>query len=91
MTMIKTQLRGHKIIFTDEWVYEDSKEPIENNERKCVRCGQMPSETGADACLAKLESCEHIIAACCGHGIQDGYIMLDDGRIFVEGRKAKDE
>lgn len=84
IVMIRTQHRGHKVIFDNQWVYEDSGESIKGNDRECIRCGRMPTETGADACLAKLESCEHIVAACCGHGVQKGYIMLDDGRIFEE-------
>lgn len=82
--------RGHKIYYDYEqkrWLYSDDDTPAEV-ERPCVRCGHMPLETGEDYCLGHLDKVEY---ACCGHGVEQGYIKLDDGRRFVLQKDFKDE
>ena len=72
--MITSHSRGHKIIFTNnKWVYADDKTSIEI-ERPCIRCGKMPIN-GHDACIANLPN---VISACCGHGIETGYMKFKD-------------
>jgi hypothetical protein len=66
--------RGHKIEFDlikSIWVYSDDKESIEGK-RPCIRCGKMPTKEGYDACLGFIEGAKH---ACCGHGVEEGYIL----------------
>lgn len=73
--------RGHKIYYNgSDWRYVDNNEPMVRN-RPCKKCGLKPleldSEMGnnVDACLGVLEG---VISACCGHGVEDGYIMYED-------------
>ena len=69
-----SQQRGHPIrvdVETGEWTYRDTGEPI-SIERPCVRCGEMPTEDGHDACLGHIEGLSN---ACCGHGVQQPYQM----------------
>ena len=64
--MIKSFQRGHRITFVNnQWVYEDTKEPIKK-ERACVRCGKMPTKEGYDACIGYIKG---VKSACCGHGV----------------------
>jgi len=65
--------RGHKIIYNNDWVYADNNQSI-NTERPCIRCGKMPTKEGYDACLGHVKGAK---AACCGHGIEEGYIKYD--------------
>lgn len=68
--------RGHPIIWENgEWFYEDTKEPADDN-RPCVKCGEMPTEDGHDPCIPDLPGVEN---ACCGHGVELGYVQFEDG------------
>ena len=70
--MITAAQRGHKIEFIGgRWVYSDTKESI-GKERPCIRCGEMPTKEGHDACLGGIGG---ISSACCGHGIKNNMIM----------------
>lgn len=74
--------RGHKITTvgscTDatDWRWADDGAPIHGNDRPCARCGRMPTINGHDACLADIPD---VVAACCGHGVQTSYMILEDG------------
>jgi len=70
--------RGHPTVYLDQWRYADTGELVEGNERPCVRCGEMPTEEGHDACLGTLDG---VKSACCGHGVEAGYIV---GVVVVE-------
>ena len=77
--------RGHEIKWVpeeDKWVYADTEEPIrvdgEENERPCVKCERMPTEEGHDPYVANLPGVEN---ACCGHGVEPGYISFEDGTV----------
>ena len=66
--------RGHKIYYNDdigEWVYSDDDSPA-TIERPCIRCGEMPTKEGHDACLGELEG---VKSACCGHGIKPPIVI----------------
>jgi len=64
--MVYSYARGHKIyFFNNAWRYEDNNEPVEGNERPCIRCGKMPTPEGYDACLGFVSG---VASACCGHG-----------------------
>ena len=63
-------LRGHTIeYFEGHWYYVDTGE-LTDNERPCIRCGQLPTPEGYDACLGYLYNVEY---ACCGHGVAEPY------------------
>lgn len=58
----------------DEWVYSDTKQPCFGNDRRpCARCGRPPTEEGYDACLGHIPGAA---AACCGHGVEDGWVTM---------------
>ena len=68
-------------IYSD-WVYEDNGEP--NSEynyslRKCPKCNMSPTEEGHDPCIANLPGVKF---ACCGHGVERAYIMLNTGECY---------
>jgi hypothetical protein len=70
--------RGHETGYDEEsgeWVYLDDY-TLADYERPCAKCRLMPTENGHDACIANLPNVEY---ACCGHGVEDGYIKLFDG------------
>ena len=74
--------RGHKVHYDyekEEWLYSDDNTPI-TDDRPCARCGCYPTSKGHDYCLSNLG--DKVKAACCGHGVEPGYILLEDGRIF---------
>ena len=53
------------------WVYSDDRSPI-SEEKPCVRCGQVPTQEGYDACLGYIPGAT---SACCGHGVTDPVLM----------------
>lgn len=78
-------IRGHKVCFSEKnpekefskEYYEDTGcEVVDRTERPCARCGKKPSSEGYDACLGKLPGVKY---ACCGHGMEEGYIIFENG------------
>lgn len=74
-------LKEGKFDDTEEnpWRYADNDEVYNNDgqhERPCKRCGKMPTEEGHDACLGNIPG---VVAACCGHGIEDPYVLTEGG------------
>ena len=65
-----TYERGH-LLFLDEqiqkWRYVDNRE-IAKDQRPCIRCGELPTPEGHDACLGDIPE---TTSACCGHGIKE--------------------
>lgn len=57
----------------EEWLYVDNDSPLDER-RPCKQCGKSPTPEGYDACLGELEN---VINACCGHGVEDGYIQME--------------
>jgi len=75
-----TFYNGHKIYWNDkkrEWYYEDGQ--IIKEYRKCPKCNQLPTGEGHDACIANLPG---VLNACCGHGVEDGYIQFTDNTVI---------
>lgn len=65
--------RGHPVYYiNDEWRYSDGTIADEN--AACVRCGKSPTPEGYDACLGYIPG---ITSACCGHGIETPYFILE--------------
>lgn len=74
MLSITSYKRGHLIAWDAEqqrWVYADDGSPA-SVERPCAKCGRMPTPEGYDACLGHIPGAK---AACCGHGVEPGYVM----------------
>ena len=69
---VKSHKRGWEIVWMgSDWYYSDDLSLAER-ERPCVRCGQMPTEEGHDACLGHLNG---VSSACCGHGINGCFVV----------------
>lgn len=72
--MVKANSRGWDIYHDGkDWRYSDTNE-IFDDSRPCKRCGKHPTKEGYDACLGYIKGAKH---ACCGHGIEKGYIIYD--------------
>lgn len=91
----RTTLNGHQIYFDNEfWRYVDNDEIIDtNNERLCIKCGKLPTDKEHDYCISNLG---YVTNACCGHGVDKGYIQFDDGTIIrgyfeIERPEAKND
>ena len=75
--------RGNLILwFNGTWVYESDHAPIDQEERPCLRCGRMPTPEGYNACLGYIEGAT---SACCGHGVEESYVLFGT----ETGRSAK--
>jgi len=74
--------RGNPIEFDEDlqcWVYSSDHVPMQNNnERPCPRCGRMPTPEGYDACLGYIPGAAY---ACCGHGVEKGYVIMEEKMI----------
>jgi hypothetical protein len=46
-----------------------------NSKRPCKRCGKPPTKEGYDACIGNVKG--FVKSACCGHGVEEPYIVLD--------------
>jgi len=65
---------GHLIEWRDgKWVYEDAGDDA-TEPRPCPRCGELPTPEGHDACLGEIPGA---LYACCGHGVEAGYIIVE--------------
>ena len=80
--MATSYSRGHKTYYdwnTKNWRYSDNNE-IVNDNRPCKKCGCLPTKEGYDACLGHIDGAIH---ACCGHGVEEGYIMYPDKTVKI--------
>jgi hypothetical protein len=65
------------------WRYLDTGELVEQAaKRQCPHCNRYPTRRGHDPCLGNLSGAA---AACCGHGVEDGYIRFEGG-ITLRGK-----
>ena len=72
--MIVAYIRGHQIVYQKgKWVYADNGNPL-TQERPCVRCGQMPTKEGYDACQGYVPGASSV---CCGHGVSAPILEVD--------------
>ena len=97
--MITAHSRGHKTIiknieeispgiWSEEEYYIDTGKIVDNT-RSCKKCGKKPTKEGHDACIGFIPEAS---SACCGHGLEKGYIMIRGFRILInEERKTKDK
>ena len=75
--MITSYSRGWEIYYDvdkEVWRYSDNDQ-IHDDSRPCKRCGRIPTKEGHDACLGHIEGA---IAACCGHGVEESYVIKED-------------
>jgi len=71
--LITGHSRGHEIYYDGTyWRYIDNNE-IDDGARMCKRCGCKPTKEGYDACLGYIGNAT---SACCGHGVEDGYVVI---------------
>lgn len=71
--MVTSYCRGWEIYYDGfTWRYKDNNKTIEEEKRPCKRCGKLPTVEGYDACLGKIEGA---ISACCGHGVEEPFII----------------
>lgn len=71
--MVTGLSRGNPIKYINGvWQYENGT-PLDKEERPCPRCGKMPNKDGSDACLGHIKGAT---SACCGHGKENGYIVI---------------
>jgi len=75
-------IRGWKLYSHDDKTYYHpetgvliKKEDLEK--LPCSRCGELPTVEGYDACLGSIKGAE---GACCGHGINNGYVTFRTSR-----------
>ncbi len=81
--MIHTRgFRGHHAyydFFNKCWRFVENRQRIKDSQPlSCGRCGCKPTLEGHDACLGTLPGVKF---ACCGHGVDEGYIMWKDSVI----------
>lgn len=70
--MIISHSRGHEIYYDGiNWRYVDTNE-VDTGNRPCKKCGRLPTSEGYDACLEYIKGAK---SACCGHGVEQGYIV----------------
>ncbi len=90
--MASGQTRGHRIDWDGNmWHYADTGEPILEHggkDRPCTVCGKLAGEDGRDPCLTGLP--DEIESACCGHGVEPGYIYWP-GQLDRLATKGKDD
>jgi hypothetical protein len=79
---MRAHRRGHPLVlFADRrWRWAESgrfmgrlAHPAED--RDCAACGLPPTPEGYDACIGHVPGA---VAACCGHGIADPYVLWED-------------
>ena len=63
--------------FYATWRYADNQLSYEEDNaiRKCPKCNELPKDWH-DPCIANLPG---VRAACCGHGVEEAYILFTDG------------
>lgn len=83
---ILTSLQGHEIYWDEEfrvWHYSDDNTLVPDNpQRPCVKCDKLPTKDSHDFCIQNLPG---VVNACCGHGVEDGYIIFENG-IDIRGK-----
>lgn len=79
----KSYSRGYDIYFDDaisKWKFTDNGNILNlENEKPCTRCGNLCTKEGHDHCIKNLGK---VTGGCCGHGVDEGYISFEDGRVL---------
>jgi hypothetical protein len=71
--------RGHLVVTgnNNDPCYADTGESAFGVDRPCPLCHKMPTPEGYDACLGYIPGAR---SACCGHGVEYGYIVMEGYR-----------
>jgi hypothetical protein len=80
--MIFAYVHGNKVVEVDgKWQYEDGTlvDYTDLQKRPCPRCGCLATKDGHDQCIKNLPG---VKAACCGHGIEMGYVLFENGLLI---------
>ena len=78
---VKAYFRGHEAYYDDVigvWRYLDDGTAVSTDpfqERPCAHCHLPPTPAGHDGCLGYIPGA---ISACCGHGVEQGYIVWEE-------------
>jgi len=86
--------RGHRVqalqdsggVYSD-WRYMDGAK-VRDEERNCPRCKAAHDFTDHDHCIANLPG---VAYACCGHGVENGYVKLHSGKVITFNTHYKRE
>ena len=78
------------------WRYSDGTltKDVDTKTLACPQCGKTETAEGHDPCIANLPGVKF---ACCGHGVEEAYIIFEDGRdvrgaeAVIEFKKLKGE
>jgi hypothetical protein len=66
-------------ILFDAWRFTETgklADDIDKFDLVCPKCGKTARDTGGDdPCIANIPG---VKAACCGHGVEEAYLVLDD-------------
>jgi hypothetical protein len=77
-------IRGHAVTWDgSSWRHADDQSLAPGwggNERPCPTCHLVSYDV--DACLGRLPDCE---SACCGHGVQEGWISRPEAGVVFRG------
>jgi len=75
--MITGHIRGNTVFWTGQaWHYLDDGVAVDDDpDRPCARCGRPPTPEGHDACLGHIGGAS---SACCGHGVERGYVKTQN-------------
>jgi hypothetical protein len=69
------------------WHWKDTGERVtlkSTRERRCPKCKKRATALGHDPCIANLPG---VVAACCGHGVEEAYVMFSKPRrITIRGK-----
>ena len=78
--------RGHEIYCNSDgiWKYTED-DSIFDDSKPCKRCGHVPNVDGSDFCIGHINT---VTSACCGHGIEEPFVVFDSGERF-RGEEAK--
>ncbi len=79
--VITSYEHGHQTeynVINKKWVYSDTKEVI-SHKRPCMKCGCKSTKEGYDSCLGFIPNAS---SACCGHGVENPYVVLNNGEHF---------
>lgn len=78
---VPTYEYGHEVFYDGSYQahYADTGNLVSAEpSRPCPRCGHCRLPGGEDACLGHMPG---VTGACCGHGVQEGYVLYEDGTL----------
>lgn len=72
---VTSYFRGNPVFWDDgEWRYLSNAD-IADPQVNCAHCGRPPTPEGYDACLGYIPG---VLSACCGHGVEEPYMVYFD-------------